>query len=105
MKASDFLTLVSEMRKEQKLFFATRREFAREKQEHLIASKALEKRVDQVVAEGYLEPDEPTVEAAQLGMFGDGEKKWGWNDDIAVDNELREMREEPDAGDLLDTSA
>ena len=61
MKASEFLNLVGEMRKEQKLFFATRREFAREKQEHLIASKALEKQVDRVVAEGRLEPDETTV--------------------------------------------
>ena len=87
MKAQEFLKLVGEMRREQKLFFATRREFAREKQEHLIASKVLEKQVDRVVAEGYLEPDMDTnrfeqKEAEQIGLF-----------------------DEPDAADLLDTSA
>jgi hypothetical protein len=101
MNATDFLKLVSEMRKEQKLYFATRREFAREKQEHLIASKGLEKQVDRVVAEGMLEPDAPTVsiinDGVQIGMF-------------MTDEELQEQRalrydNEIDAGNLLDTSA
>jgi hypothetical protein len=52
----------------------------------------------------------PTAEEAQqlellMEDESDNTRKWGWNDDIAVDNELREIGEEADAGDLLDTSA
>lgn len=94
MKAGDFLILVGKLRKEHKLFFATRREFAREKQEHLIASKVLEKQVDQVVAEGRLEPDEPMVtnepteEQLQLDL----------DHAIAAGRALYE----PDAGDMIE---
>jgi hypothetical protein len=88
MRASDFLKLVGEMRKEQKLFFATRKEYAAEKQAHLVASKALEKRVDQVVAEGYLEPDD--LPTATLDVM-DGQPA----DGVQIG-----FFDEPDAGDL-----
>jgi hypothetical protein len=58
MKAQDYLTLTAEARKEQKAYYAPRGKFPIEAQQHLMAAKALEKRMDAVIAEGKLEPDE-----------------------------------------------
>ena len=116
MKASAFLKLVGEARKEAKAYYAAKRDHPIEGRIHLIEAKRLEKLVDQVVAEGRLEPDEPTATPEWMAnqrkvlKFDEdgvyiGPIKWGWNDDIAVANEMNEMGDEADAGDLLDTSA
>lgn len=57
MKAQAFLELVSAMRYEQASFFAKRQAYPIEARKHLIQAKELEKRVDAVVKEGKLEPD------------------------------------------------
>ena len=90
MKVKVFIETTDLMRAAQKRYFTGGR-----KQADLIEAKRLEKLVDMALAEG-VETDEPT---ASIPMFDDEHRIWGWNDDIAVDNELRD---ESDAGDLME---
>ena len=82
MTPDKFIELVKQMRAAQCDYFAFHG------MTRLIEAKRLEKMVDQALAKGSLEPDEePVLEAdlmteEQIGLF-----------------------DEPDAGDLLDTSA
>lgn len=102
MNAIDFVNKVRDMRAAQKTYFKTRL------QGDLIKSKQLEADVDKALKEGvtvYATATLEETEGEQIGMFdANGNdisptKQWGWNDDIAVCNELREMGE-LDAGDL-----
>jgi hypothetical protein len=58
MKAKEYLNLTAETRKEQKAYYATRSQYPLEAKQHLAKAKMLERRMDAVIAEGTLEPDE-----------------------------------------------
>lgn len=114
MNVIDFVTKVREMREAQKDYFQFRCA------QTLGLAKSLERQVDAALEEGVTVYATETLknsapaESEQLGLFGvdfaaDGKdisatKEWGCSDDIAVENELSDMSDEPDAADLLDLS-
>lgn len=91
MKASDFLNLVGEARKEATAYYATKKHYPLEARDHLIRAKALEKQIDAVVKEGRLEPDDEPATAVVLSEAEYQQRM-----------ELSERRfpDEPDAADL-----